>query len=40
MTAILALAHAFRTNGKFCPELLYLGTFIIDLTLISALWPS
>jgi hypothetical protein len=40
MTAIIALAHAFRTNSKFNPEILYLGAFIVDLTLISTVWPS
>ena len=34
-TVIVAIAHAFRTNDRFTPDLLYLGTFILDFTLIN-----
>jgi len=37
MTVLLALIHAHRTNPTFKPELLYFGTFLIDLTLIEVL---
>lgn len=37
MTAILACAHAFSRNPKFQPEMLYLATFIIDMTIANNL---
>lgn len=37
MTAILALAHAFRRNSDFQPYYLYLGTFIIDFAIVEGL---
>lgn len=36
-TILLALAHSRSTNPNFKPELMYIGTFIIDVNLISAL---
>lgn len=37
MTIILALAHAVSRNANFQPELLYLGTFLIDMAIVKAL---
>lgn len=37
MTILLALFHAFTRNSSFRPELLYVGTFIIDISLIKGL---
>jgi len=37
MTIILAVAHAFSTNKNFQPTLLYLGTFLIDMTFLELL---
>lgn len=35
MTAVVAIAHAFRTNKNFSPTLLYLGTLLIDSSIIK-----
>jgi hypothetical protein len=37
MTIIVALAHAFRTNQSFEPEYLYIGAFMLDLTILEVL---
>lgn len=37
MTIILAVAHAFSVNKNFQPTLLYLGTFLIDMTFLDLL---
>ena len=37
MTALLAFAHAFKTNENFEPHLLYFGTFIVDITIAESL---
>ena len=36
MTIILAILHASCRNEKFDPSVLYLGTFIIDITIAEA----
>lgn len=38
MMILLVITHAFRTNDDFSPELLYLGAFIFDTSLIKYLF--
>lgn len=35
LTIMLACVHAFSKNDKFRPDLLYFGTFIIDITFVE-----
>ena len=35
ITAALIMAHAFGTNPTFAPDLLYLGTLVADLMIVS-----
>lgn len=37
ITLALLIAHSRSKNTRFQPEVLYLGTFILDLCLIDAL---
>ena len=40
MTAILILAHAFKTNKEFDPITLYVGTVLLDALLIKYLFSG
>lgn len=33
----LAVIHAFKRNAEFNPELLYVATFLIDMTMWQAI---
>lgn len=38
MTVLLFIAHSFSRNPNFQPSVLYLGTFIIDLTILELVY--
>lgn len=37
MTILLAVIHAMSKNEDFKPEMLYIGTFFIDLAIVGGL---
>lgn len=38
ITIAIALCHAFRTNTRFSPELLYIGALIADVQIMEAVF--
>jgi len=38
ITIAIALCHAFRTNSRFSPDLLYLGALISDVSIMEAIF--
>ncbi len=38
MTIILAFLHAMSSNKDFQPDMLYLGTFMIDMQLATVIF--
>jgi hypothetical protein len=38
ITAVLILADAFRTNRKFEPSLLYVGTLVADIAIFQSIF--